>query len=212
MKIGVVTEFSTAAKNEAVVSILEDMGHEVINAGMSNRYSEPQLSYLHTGIISAALLHLDLVDFVVGGCGTGQGYFNVVTQFPGIFCGLLQDPLDAWLYAQVNGGNCVSLCLNKGFGWAGEVNIRFMLERLFSTPLGQGYPPERAHVQRDARQLLSKISSQTHYPVEELYRRIDRTALQFALGFGDMPGLIAKADDSNPLKAVLTNLLKQEEK
>ena len=92
MKIAVVTEFSTVDKNKDVVDALSGFGHEIINAGMQKNPDEPVLSYLETSIISALLLELKVVDFVVGGCGTGQGYFNAVMQFPGIFCGLLLDP------------------------------------------------------------------------------------------------------------------------
>ncbi len=41
-------------------------------------------------------------------------------QYPGVSCGLIADPLDAWLFSMINAGNCISLALNKGYGWAGE--------------------------------------------------------------------------------------------
>ncbi len=77
--------------------------------------------------MSALLLNLKAVDFVVGGCGTGLGYLNAVMQYPGVFCGHLLTPLDAFLFARINAGNCVSLALNQGYGWAGDVNLRMHL-------------------------------------------------------------------------------------
>jgi len=118
MKIAVVTEGSTKTKNADVVKALESLnqGHEIYNLGMKNAEGEPDLNYLDTGFISALVLNLKAVDYVVGGCGTGQGFMNVVLQFPGVWFGLLVDPLDAFLYSQVNAGNCVSFSLNKGCG------------------------------------------------------------------------------------------------
>jgi len=34
----------------------------------------PTLTYIHTGLMAAMLLHLRAVDLVIGGCGTGQGF------------------------------------------------------------------------------------------------------------------------------------------
>jgi hypothetical protein len=99
---------------------------------------------------------------VIGGCGTGQGYLNAVMQYPGMFCGHLLSPLDAWLFARINSGNCVSLALNQGYGWAGELNLQFIFDRLFSVEWGSGYPAERREPQRESRQALETISDATH--------------------------------------------------
>lgn len=55
---------------------------------------KPELSYRHTGLMTAILLNLKRVDFVVGGCGTGQGYLNSAMQYPGVFCGHILNDLD----------------------------------------------------------------------------------------------------------------------
>jgi ribose 5-phosphate isomerase RpiB len=44
--------------------------------------------------MTAILLNLKRVDFVVGGCGTGQGYLNSAMQYPGVFCGHILNDLD----------------------------------------------------------------------------------------------------------------------
>ncbi len=162
MRVAVVNEVSAADKNPAIMAALEGRGLSLINAGMRSKDEGGPLLYTHTGFISAFLIHLGLADFVVGGCGTGQGYLNSVMQYPGIFCGHLVSPLDASLFARINSGNCVSLALNQGYGWAGELNLRLMFDALFSVPWGAGYPPERREPQRESREALVAISGATH--------------------------------------------------
>ena len=88
MKIAVLNEFSQAPKNGIIVrelkAVVEPMGHQVFNAAMEAPLKEedvpeaytkdnPRLTYLHLGIQAALLLNSKAVDFVVTGCGTGQG-------------------------------------------------------------------------------------------------------------------------------------------
>jgi ribose 5-phosphate isomerase RpiB len=204
MRIGVVTEFSTVDKNKDIMNALEGFGHEVLNAGMKKTIDEPVLSYLETGIISAILLELKVVDLIIGGCGTGQGYFNAVMQFPGIFCGLLLDPADAWIFAQVNAGNVISLSLNKGYGLAGNINLKFIFEKLFSVEFGSGYPEHRKIPQKEAREALARLSVKTHLPFEDIMEEIDAAIMKKILTFPGIMQLIENAsDEGSKLKNAL---------
>lgn len=204
MKIGVVTEASTVDKNKDIIEALEGFGHTILNAGMKNAENEPLLSYLETSIIAAIMLKLNVVDFVVGGCGTGQGYFNAVMQFPGIFCGLILDPVDAWLFAQVNGGNTISLSLNKGYGLGGNINLKFIFEKLFSVEFGSGYPEHRKAPQKEAREALAKLSEKTHKPFEVIIEEMDATVIKKVLTFPGIWQIIDSApDDSSKIKSAL---------
>jgi ribose 5-phosphate isomerase RpiB len=138
------------------------------NVGMTCPEDQPTLSYIHTGYVAAMLLNAKTTDFVVGGCGTGQGFLNCVLQFPNVCCGLVVDPLDAWLFSQVNVGNCVALPLNKGYGWAGEIGLRQVFENLFGDQHGQGYPPDRAERQATGRKALKTLSVLTHRSMPEI--------------------------------------------
>ena len=89
-------------------------------------------------------------------------------QYPGVVCGLILGPLDAWLFAQINAGNCLSLALNQGYGWAGNVNLRFIFDRLFSVERGAGYPAHRKEPQREGRQALELVSLAAHKPFAEI--------------------------------------------
>jgi len=190
MKIAVVVETSAADKTKDILSALDGRGHEVINAGMSKSGEQPELLYIHTGLISALLLHLKRVDFVVGGCGTGQGYLNAVMQYPGVFCGHILNSLDAWLFTQINGGNCISLALNQGYGWAGDVNLRFIFDSIFSVKSGSGYPAHRKEPQRAARELLVEVSDLTHRSFSEIIEALPDSVVHPALSYPGMRELI----------------------
>jgi ribose 5-phosphate isomerase RpiB len=164
----VVSETSAVDKNPQILAALADRGLEVVNAGMTGSGDPVELQYLHSGLVSALLLEADRVDLVVGGCGTGQGYLNAVMQYPGVVCGHLLGPLDAWLFTRINAGNCVSLALNQGYGWAGDVNLRLIMDQLFSDARATGYPQHRSDPQRVSRERLGGISRLTHRPMAEI--------------------------------------------
>jgi len=191
MKIAVINETSAADKNKDIIAALEGRGHEIINAGMTRTGAEPELTYIHTGLLSAILLNLGKVELVVGGCGTGQGFLNSVMQYPNILCGLIQNPLDAWLFGQINGGNCISLALNFGYGWAGDVNLKFIFDRLFSLEkFGLGYPPHRQQSQQQSRRTLERISIATHKSFAEILSSLDDSVIQPALNYPGVKKLL----------------------
>jgi ribose 5-phosphate isomerase RpiB len=189
MRIAVINETSAADRNADILTALEGRGHTIINAGMTKGYTQPELTYIHTGLLSAILLNLKRVDFVVGGCGTGQGFLNAVMQYPGVFCGLISSPLDAWLFTQINGGNCISLMLNQGYGWASEQNLKFIFDALFSVESGCGYPAHRKESQKQSRQLLKSISCMTHKSMAHIVQVLPDEVIKPALhypGFADI--------------------------
>ncbi len=168
MRIAVINEVSASPKNGAIVHALQETGHEVLNLGMTDPGQQPQLTYLHTGLMAALVLNLDIAQYVVGGCGTGQGFLISAMQYPGVFCGLLTEPLDAWLFSRINKGNCISLPLNKGYGWASEQNLKMLFAELFKEERAGGYPAERAESQRESRQRLREISCAVHRKLEDM--------------------------------------------
>jgi hypothetical protein len=89
-------------------------------------------------------------------------------QYPNIVCGHILTDLDAWLFAQINAGNVISLALNQGYGWAADVNLRFIFDRFFSVRQGQGYPAHRSEPQARSREILNTISRITHRSLTEI--------------------------------------------
>jgi ribose 5-phosphate isomerase RpiB len=176
---------------------------------MKKSGEEPQLSYIHTGFMSALLLNLRRADFVVGGCGTGQGYLNSALQYPGVVCGHILSPLDAWLFMQINGGNCVSLALHQGYGWASDVNLIFIFDRLFSVERGGGYPPHRKEPQRESRELLNDISAVSHRPFYEIVESLPKSVTRPVLSYPGLKEIIdLKSIGDARLKSALESAMK----
>lgn len=126
MKIALINENSQAAKNEMICntlkSVVEPMGHTVFNYGMYSAEDEHPLTYVQNGILAAVLLNSGAADFVITGCGTGEGAMLACNSFPQVLCGHVESPLDAYLFSQVNDGNCIALPFAENFGWGGELN------------------------------------------------------------------------------------------
>jgi ribose 5-phosphate isomerase RpiB len=207
MKIAVITEGSTKHRNKEVVSALNGLGHEVYNLGMKNEEGEPDLTYMETGFMTSLVLNLKAVDFVVGGCGTGQGYMNAALQFPGTACGLLVDPVDSFLFSQVNAGNCISLSLNKGYGsLGGNLNLAYIFQNLFNDTYGQGYPAARKEIQINARKKLSQLSLDTHKSMKEILSVIDKEIINKTLSFPGVLDFIKSAAPASELKDFVITL------
>lgn len=204
MKIAVINETSAADRNKDILAALEGRGHEVLNVGMKKNYEPPELQYIQTGFMAALLLNMKKVDLVVGGCGTGIGFMNSVMQYPGVFCGHILTDLDAWLFAQINAGNCISLALNQGYGWAADVNLKFIFDRFFSVKLGAGYPPHRAEPQAKSRETLYTVSAQTHRTMAEIVETLPDEIIMPALTYPGFKELLDLETIEDPaLKAAL---------
>lgn len=149
MKIALINENSQAGKNSIIykelLSVAQEKGYEVDNYGMYSNEDEHQLTYVKIGLLASILLSTKAVDFVVTGCGTGQGAMLACNSFPNVLCGHILNPLDAYLFAQVNNGNAIAMPFAQGFGWGSEINLRYTFEKLFSEEFGNGYPKERAY-------------------------------------------------------------------
>ena len=190
MKIALLNEFSQAWKNDIVLrelkDVVEPMGHTVYNTAMAKplvaqdvpeAYTEenPRLTYLHLGIQACLLLNSGAVDFVVTGCGTGQGALMALNAFPGVVCGYCIEPSDAYLFLQINNGNALSIPYAKGFGWGAELNIHTIFEKAFGSPKGMGYPnePGRKESQNRNAELLNQMKAAAGKPVLEGLKAID---------------------------------------
>jgi len=207
MRIAVINEISAAHRNGDLLAALEGRGHEILNLGNTAAGQTPALLYIHTGLMAALLLHLRAVDLVIGGCGTGIGFLNSVLQYPGVVCGHLLTPLDAWLFARINAGNCISLALNQGYGWAGEENLHLIFDALLSQEAGTGYPPDRAEPQRQARKQLSQVSAATHQPMDEILKALPEDIVRPALSFPAFRSFLERETKADPrIQAILKAL------
>ncbi|MGF1702887.1 RpiB/LacA/LacB family sugar-phosphate isomerase [Photobacterium makurazakiensis] len=163
MKIALMMENSQAGKNAAVLNELNSVAsaqdYPVFNVGMSDE-NDHHLTYIHLGIMASILINSKAVDFVVTGCGTGQGAMMSLNIHPGVVCGYCLDPSDAFLFNQINNGNALALAFAKGYGWGAELNVRYIFEKAFTTGVrGQGYPLERAEPQQRNAGILNDVKA-----------------------------------------------------
>ena len=182
MKIALINENSQAAKNEIIYNSLkntvEPLGHEVLNFGMYSADDETQLTYVMNGLLAAILLNSKAVDFVVTGCGTGEGAMLALNSFPGVLCGHVTSPLDAYLFGQVNDGNAIAMPFAQGFGWGAELNLDYTFEKLFSTEMGGGYPKERVVPEQRNKKILDEVKKITHHDIMYVLENIDQDFLK----------------------------------
>ena len=161
MRIALINENSQAAKNEMVYNTLkkvaESKGHTVDNYGMYAADDAAQLTYVQNGILAALLINSGAADFVVTGCGTGEGAMLALNSFPGVLCGHVVDPSDAYMFMQINDGNAISLPFAKGFGWGAGLNLTYIFEKLFEGEPAGGYPKERVVPEQRNKKILDGV-------------------------------------------------------
>lgn len=185
MRIALINENSQAAKNSMVYGALKKVadlyGYEVDNYGMYTLEDSAQLTYVQAGILAAAILNSGAADYVITGCGTGEGAMLACNSFPGVICGHVEDALDAYTFAQINDGNAISLPLAKGFGWGGDLNLEYIFEKLFCEPSGQGYPRERAVPEQRNKKILDQVRKEAfREDLTEIFKRLDQELVKGA--------------------------------
>lgn len=185
MKIALINEKGQAPKNELIWNALkkavEPLGHQVENYGMYSAQDPAPITYVQCGILGALLLNSGAADFVITGCRTGQGAALAMNSFPGVLCGHLEDPVDAYTFAQMNDGNAVAIPFAKGFGWGGELNLEYTFRALFEGGKGQGYPNQEQGPQMENKAILDQVRQATFRPFLECLKGLDRELVKGAV-------------------------------
>ena len=187
MRIAVIQASSQAAKNELIYSAVKKYAAdaEVINFGCFGN-EEQKYSYIEISILIGILLSCKSVDLVVTGCSSGQGMMLACNNMPGVLCGYIPTPMDAYLFAQINDGNAVSLPLGEEYTWAGEENLDKTIAKLFSEPFGQGYPKSEAERKLEDTRLLKSIRSSSQIKMTELLKTLEKPLLYKVLSKKDV--------------------------
>ena len=161
MKIALINENSQAAKNAMVYENLKKVadakGYEVVNYGMYSADDAAQLTYVQCGILAAILLNSGAADFVVTGCGTGEGAMLALNSFPGVLCGHIVDPSGA------------------------ELNLTYIFEKLFEQEPGGGYPKERVVPEQRNKKILDEVKKVTHTDMLYILKNVDKELLKGAV-------------------------------
>lgn len=214
MRIALINENSQAAKNEvicqALKKVVEPKGFEVRNYGMYAADDAAQLTYVQIGILAAVLLNSGAADYVITGCGTGEGAMLACNSFPGVICGHVEDPLDAYTFAQINDGNAIALPFAKGYGWGGDLNLEYIFEKLFCEESGQGYPKERAVPEQRNKKILDQVKEVTYQDLKTILKKLDENDHELVKGSFATEGFAKYFFDDckcGELKAIVTEIL-----
>lgn len=207
MKIAVIQGSTQIDKNETLVRItqkvVEPLGHEVVNFGV---FEEETYSYTEVALMISLLLSSQAVDFVITGCSSGQGMALACNVLPNVLCGFIQNPQDAFLFGRINDGNAVSFSLGLGYGWLGDLNLEYSIEKLFDGEFGIGYPAEVAErkIKETKRvKLFNKVSKKS---MVELLTALDKPFLTKVLSKKDLIDYIFENGQVQALNQALKQL------
>ena len=212
MKIALMMENSQAAKNPIVLKeltgVTEKLGHNVYNVGMDSE-TDHHLTYIHLGIMASLLINSKAVDFVVAGCGTGQGAMMSLNAHSGVYCGYCLEPSDAFLFNQINNGNAIALAFAKGFGWGAELNLQYIFEKAFTGERGAGYPIERKEPQVKNANILTEVKAALLNPDYLTgLKRIDQSLVKTAVSGQRFQECFFENSQNQELTDYVTSLIK----
>ena len=166
MKIALINENSQAPKNELIFN------------------TDPDEPVLFQDAAKAVARGVQSKEFERGIaiCGTGMGAMLALNSFPGVMCGWAHEPLESFLFSQVNAGNALSLPFAMDFGWGAELNLEYIFEKLLSTPMGGGYPEAWAAPEKKNRGILAEVKKVTHKDILTVLKEIDQDFLKQTIG------------------------------
>lgn len=210
MKIALMNEWSQADKNPIIYQALkcatQAHGHEVYNLGMKGS-DDHRLTYIHLGIMASLLLNSKAVDFIITGCGTGQGAMMSLNAYPGVICGYCLEPTDGYLFAQINNGNALSLAFAKGFGWGAELNLATIFEKAFADERGQGYPKENKTVQNINADKLKEVKHLIAKNYVEALGCLDKDLLSHAIAGKDFASFFMQHAAEGEIKDFIVDFI-----
>ena len=212
MKIALINENSQAGKNDLICQtlkkVVEPMGHEVFNYGMYSADDAHQLTYVQAGLLTAILLNSGAADFVITGCGTGEGAMLACNSFPKVLCGHINDPSDAYMFSQINAGNAAAFPFAKDFGWGGELKLQYEFEKLFCAAPGGGYPPERVVPEQRNKKILDSVKEVTHVDMVTILTKIDQDFLKETISGDKFQEYFFANCKCDEIRAIIESVLK----
>ena len=180
MRVGVIQASTRSDVNDLLFHSVQKAVkgvHEVVNFGVFPEEAE-SFSYVEVAVMISLLIETGSVDFVVTGCSSGQGMMLACNSLPGLRCGFIQTPQDAYLFGRINNGNVASLPLGLNFGWSGELNLQYTLDKLFEDEFGCGYPKEDAERKRQDTDKLIELAAITKRSFIDILDQLDRSLLR----------------------------------
>lgn len=206
MRIALINENSQASKNKIIYDALVKTNkcNEIINYSNENT----NLTYVQVGLLSGILINSKAVDFIVTGCGTGEGAMLALNSFPNVLCGHIEDAEDAYMFGQINSGNAVAIPFAKGFGWGGEITLEYIFEKLFKEEFGGGYPKERAIPEQRNKKILDEVKKITYKDMPTILKEIDQEFLYNTINTEQFKNNFFKYAEEGEIKEIIKNILK----
>ncbi len=197
MKIGVIQASSQASKNKLLFDTVKKFAcnSEIINFGCTENEA-CRYSYVEIAVLTGLLLSSGSVDFIVTGCSSGQGMMLACNSMPDMLCGYAPSPMDAYLFAQINNGNAVSLPLGEEYTWSGYENFSETIAMLFSEPFGQGYPKSEALRKLKDTSVLKDIRKRSQISTIDLMETMDRSFLEKIMSKEDVIRYVSEHGNS----------------
>jgi ribose 5-phosphate isomerase RpiB len=182
MKIGVIQASSQAAKNNLLYETVKRYApcSQVVNLGCKPDEVQ-RFSYVEISVLVGLLLGSGSVDFVVTGCSSGQGMMLACNSIPGVLCGYAPSPMDAYLFAQINDGNAISIPLGEEYTWTGCENFEQTIAKLFSEPFGQGYPKGEAERKKRDTLRLKELRRSSQVSFAQFLDRLEQPLIETIL-------------------------------
>lgn len=213
MKIALINDVSQHLKNDIIHDELKKVGnkynHEVFNFGMYVEGNPNNINYVQTGLIASILLSTNSVDFVVTGCGSGQGANISCNSYPNVICGLLNTPLDAFLFKDVNGGNAVSLAYSQGFGWGSNKNLEMMFEHLFNNKTEDPFFKESQIMLNNSKDLMVRMQGNVKRKLINILRDLDSKFILDVIDYKEFKEYFEKNAQEGEVKEYILELLKK---
>lgn len=210
MKIALINENSQVSKNKIIYNELKKVankhGYKVFNYGMEEE-NENNLTYVQVGLLAAILINTKAADYIVTGCGTGEGAMLALNSFPKVLCGHITDPTDAYLFSQINAGNAIAIPYAKGFGWGSELTLSYIFEKLFEGEAGGGYPKERVIPEQANKKILDDIKKITHTDMIEILKKIDQDFLFQTINRNQFKKYFFENAEKGEIKQYIENIL-----
>jgi ribose 5-phosphate isomerase RpiB len=209
MTIGVIQASSQCDKNiileKSVKMAVANQDHQVINFGVFGN-ENLSFSYVQIALCISMLIESKAVDFVVTGCSSGQGMMLACNILPGILCGYIENPTDAYLFGRINHGNVASYPLGLNFGWAGEINLQNTMNALFEEPFGIGYPVEDAQRKKEDTLLLKRINAISKKSLIEVLPDLDQNFVKTTLNYDPVRNYIMQNGKDEKLKQYIKTM------
>lgn len=140
MTVGVIVASSRSAMCAPLLEATKRYAPGTVVSFGCDKTEQRTYSYIDIALLSGLLLGSGAVDFIVTGCSSGQGMMLACNSVPGVLCGYAPTPRDAYLFAQINCGNALSLPLDSTYIPQSRDNMDATLAALFKEPFGGGYP------------------------------------------------------------------------